>query len=378
MSLSVGLDLYFATAAGGGAVTYARELVPELLELEPGLRLTAFVPEGAPDVLVAAPWAGSVEWVHLPGPRPWPRGLPRTLALRWGAIPALSARRRIDLLHGPGNVVAPLAPGARRVVSALDVIWEHVPDALGVWGTREMRLLVRSGARRAHRVIAISEATKRDLTSWYGVDPGKVDVVPLGVRPEPEIAPAPDVRARLAVPPGPLVACVAQKRAHKNLAVLVRAFAQLPHQDAQLVLPGAPTGYEAELRDLASELGVAARVHFPAWLEEAELEGLYAAADCFVLPSLIEGFGLPVLEAMRAGTPVVCSDASALPEVAGDAALLCDPHDPADIARQIGRVLSEPGLAQDLRERGRARVRELTWRRTAELTLASYGRALSA
>jgi len=143
------------------------------------------------------------------------------------------------------------------------------------------------------------------------------------------------------------------------------------------VLPGSPTPHEAELRRLAAELGGADRVRFPEWLEPEQLEGLYAIAACFVLPSFEEGFGLPVLEAMARGTPVCCSDASSLPEVAGDAALLFDPGSAEAIRAAVARVLGDPGLAARLAERGRARAATFTWRRTAEATLASYGRAIA-
>jgi glycosyltransferase involved in cell wall biosynthesis len=144
-----------------------------------------------------------------------------------------------------------------------------------------------------------------------------------------------------------------------------------------VVLPGAPTPCEAELRRLAGELGVADRVVFPDWVDEADLEGLYRLAACFALPSRAEGFGLPVLEAMRRDVPVVSSRAGALPEVAGDAALLVDAEDQAALSGALRRVLTDPQTAARLRERGRARAAEQSWERTAQATLRSYERALS-
>jgi glycosyltransferase involved in cell wall biosynthesis len=143
-----------------------------------------------------------------------------------------------------------------------------------------------------------------------------------------------------------------------------------------LVLPGYPTAHEAELRARAASAGVAADVRFPAWVSAEELEGLWALAQAFVFPSLYEGFGLPVLEAMTRGVPVACSDASSLPEVAGDAALLFDPHDEAAIAGALRRLLDDEALREQLRARGLARASEFTWQRTARLTLESYRRAL--
>ena len=135
--------------------------------------------------------------------------------------------------------------------------------------------------------------------------------------------------------------CVAQKREHKNLANLIRAVAGL-EDDVELVLVGSATPHEAELRALAVELGVADRIRFPGWLSDAQLEGLYRLATVFVLPSLEEGFGLPLLEAMRRGVPVACSNVSSLPEVVGNAAALFDPLDVDDMRAVIGGVLADP------------------------------------
>ena len=168
--------------------------------------------------------------------------------------------------------------------------------------------------------------------------------------------------------------------AHKNLPSLVEAMASVRSRvpDAVLVVPANPTPLQAELEAQARTLGIGGAVVFPGWVSAADLEGLYAAAACFAFPSYREGFGLPVLEAMRRGVPVACSNASAVPEVAGDAALLFDPHDSKAIADAVTRILDDPMLARDLAVRGRARAGLFSWRRTAEETLASYERALAA
>ena len=173
-----------------------------------------------------------------------------------------------------------------------------------------------------------------------------------------------------------MLLCVAQKRPYKNLHRLIRALPDID-KDVLLVLPGSPTPYEAELRALANELGVADRVRFPDWLSEEQLEGLYALCSAFVLPSLIEGFGLPVIEAMLRGTPVGCSNIPALTEVAGDAALTFDPERQEEITAAIRQLLEDRALAARLAERGLGRAGEFTWRRTGELSLAGYRRALS-
>jgi glycosyltransferase involved in cell wall biosynthesis len=232
--------------------------------------------------------------------------------------------------------------------------------------------------RRAPRVVTASEDAAGDLVQLLGIPRERNDIAYHGVRvePDPPATPAHELRARIGHGREPAVLCVAQKRPYKSQDALIRALAAPDVPPAQLILPGAPTDYERSLRALAQRLGVAGRVHFPGWVDDAELEGLYRLADCFALASRLEGFGLPVLEAMARGLPVACSDRTALPEVAGDAALLFDPDDDAAIARTLARLLSEPALRDELRERGRARAARFTWEATAEATLAAYRRAL--
>jgi glycosyltransferase involved in cell wall biosynthesis len=362
--VKVGLNLMFLVEGAGGAGRYAEELVPALLQAEPTLRLAIFVNRDAPRRLAGAEWAGDVDWVRLPT-----RFSNRThLFGQATAIPVIAARRRLDVVHSLANGGPPLTVGARRVVTLLDLIWLHQREA---WGTpaavRTMAVMTRISARTAHRVITISEAARDDLVRHFGLDAGKIDVTPLGVRIPEAVARAEETG---------LVLCVAQKRPYKNLEALVRAVAALRDEGATLVLPGAPTEHESELRVLADRLGIAERVRFPAWVTDDELEALYASATCFVLPSLIEGFGLPVLEAMARGVPVACSDRPALPEVVGDAALLFDPTDQTAVTDAVRRLLLDEGLRQSLAARGFERARLFTWRRAAEETIASYRRAL--
>jgi glycosyltransferase involved in cell wall biosynthesis len=366
--LRIGLNLLFLVEGAAGAGRYALELLPSLLAVEPGSELTAFVGRDAPRALFEQPWSEKVEWVHFPV------GVAAKthLAAQLTALPASASRRRLDVLHSPANIGPLVTPRVARVVTLLDVIWLH--QGAG-WeqgrAARGFAFLSRVCARNADRVLTISHAARDDIVATLGLDAGKVDVAPLGVRPPP----AGPETGRVE-PDEPVVLCVAQKRPYKNLGSLIRAVAELEERPT-LVLAGAPTAHEDELRALAAELGVAERVRFPGWVSEPELEALYRSAGCFVLPSLIEGFGLPVLEAMARDVPVACSNRPALPEVAGDAALLFDPEDQEAVTAAVGRLLRDEALARTLVERGRQRVREFTWERTARATLESYRKALA-
>jgi len=242
-----------------------------------------------------------------------------------------------------------------------------------------MRLLVPAAARRSHRVIVDAASTRADLIRHLRVPAGRIDVAPLGVsvRDGASATSWAELCTKLDVEERPLVLSLSAKRPHKNIARLFRALAELdPTERPSLVVPGYPTPHEGKLRDLAVALGIADRVRMPEWLPAADLEGLYANAACVVFPSLYEGFGLPVLEAMARGVPVACSNRSSLLEVAGDAALLFDPEDVQAIRSALERLLRDADLAARLGEAGRARAATFTWRRTAELTAASYERAL--
>jgi glycosyltransferase involved in cell wall biosynthesis len=208
---------------------------------------------------------------------------------------------------------------------------------------------------------------------------GKIDVVPQGVRQDPPSAAlsTADTRARFGIGARRVILALSAKRPHKNLRALIGALARLePAERPLLVLPGYPTAHEHELRAQAQASGIADDVLILGWLADDEIEGLWRVAEAFVYPSLYEGFGLPVLEAMARGVPVACSNASSLPEVAGDAALLFDPHDEAAIAAAIRRLIGDPQLAAALRAGGLERVRKFSWEQTAAATLGTYARAL--
>jgi glycosyltransferase involved in cell wall biosynthesis len=380
LTLRVGLNLAYLVEDSGGTGTYARQLIPSMLQAEPGVEITAWIGTTAPVWLAQEPWAQEVRWVRLPVPG---LGSPWHLWHELAGIGFDAARRKLDVLHGLAYLAPLVHPSVASVVTILDVIWVHHPEATGRRFQLVMGALAPAVGRRADRIIAISRAARDDISATLSLDIEKFDVTPLGIAPAPAPRASFDsaaLRRRLELGPEPIVLCVAAKRAHKNLHGLIRAFALLDEHAgspaAQLVLPGSANDYERELQALARELGIEDRVRFAGWVSEEDLEDLYAAAECFVLPTFREGFGLPVLEAMARGVPVACSDIPALSEVAGDAALLFDPNDPASIERAIARLLEDRRFANELVERGRERCHAFTWERTAQATLVSYRRAL--
>jgi glycosyltransferase involved in cell wall biosynthesis len=270
-----------------------------------------------------------------------------------------------------------LRPGVPSVVTLYDVIYASHPEAHTRLMRAGMRVLVPLAARSADRIITLSRASAREITEFLGVSPEQIDVVHLAGRPPGEATPAALLRERYALGDSPLVLSVSARRPHKNLARLLQAFAGIRSRPQPLlVLPGYSTAFDEELADQVRKLKLGDRVRFLGWISDADLEGLYAEAECFVFPSLAEGFGLPVLEALERGLPVACSRASSLPEVVGQAARYFDPLDVEDLRSAVDELLGDPELRSLLAEAGRRRAQAFSWERAAEQTLASYARAL--
>ena len=373
--MHVGLNLIFLVPGEtGGMEVAARELIPALLAAAPaGMRFTAFINREAA-AAADGPWGELLPAVTVPVSA---RNRVQWVLGEQALLPPLATRSRVGLMHSLAST-APLWGPFRRVVTVHDLIYAHFPEAHSGIRERGIRLLVPAAARRSARVIADSHSTREDLISLLGIPPERIDVVPLGLGSVQRGQPLPEreTRERFDLGSRAVLLSLSAKRPHKNLAALIDALALIaPERRPLLVLPGYPTWHERELRDRADSAGVSADVRFLGWVSAAELEGLWAIARGFVFPSLYEGFGLPVLEAMARGVPVACSNASSLPEVAGDAALLFEPSDERAIAQALERLLGDPAEPERLRARGLQRAREFTWERTARLTLASYERA---
>lgn len=376
--MHVGLNLIFLVPGEtGGMEVAARELIPALLaEAPPGVRFTAFVNREA-TAAKDGPWGELLPAVTVPVNA---RNRVQWVLGEQVLLPRLAERSGVELMHSLAST-APARGRFRRVVTVHDLIYARFPEAHAGIRDLGMRLLVPLAVRRSHRVIADSRSTRQDIVGLLNVPAERIDVVPLGLgalrRCQPLVES--ELRRRLDLGDRRIVLSLSAKRPHKNLVALIGALARLPAERRPLlVLPGYTTAHESELRERARTLGAQQDVRFFGWMPGEQLEGLWDAAAAFVYPSLYEGFGLPVLEAMARGVPVACSSASSLPEVAGDAALLFDPHDEAAIASSLERLLFDGGEAERLRARGLERARQFSWERTARATLDSYRRVLGA
>jgi glycosyltransferase involved in cell wall biosynthesis len=373
----LGVNAVFLEPRMGGLETYVRRLYPAILQARPDLRISMFVNELGRALLAVEPWADQVELVTHPL-----LGRRGTRALSEATLLGpLADRRGCEVLQSVA-LTAPLRLRAASVVTIADVTWLRQPGAVPRSTRLLWRVLVFPAARRADRVITLSDAARSEIAEEIGIPLERIDVVPLGPGAESgaEPTPEPELRGRLGLGSGAIILAVSALLAHKNVGALVEALPEIRRAmpDATVVVPANPTKLADELVARARALGADEALVLPGWVSAADLEGLYAAASCFVFPSLREGFGLPVLEAMRRGLPMACSNASAVPEVAGDAALLFDPRRPEELAGAVTRLFRDPALARELAARGRARAAEFTWRRTAEETLAALERARQA
>jgi glycosyltransferase involved in cell wall biosynthesis len=375
--MHVGLNLIFLVPGEtGGMEVAARELIPALVAAAPEARFTAFVNREAA-AAKDGPWGDLLRAVTVPvnarNRAQWVLG-EQTL------LPRLAAREGVDLVHSLAST-APARGRFRRVVTVHDLIYARYPEAHSGFRDIGMRVLVPLAVRRSHRVIAISQSTRSDLVQLLKAPTTKIDVVPQGLGTSAHTAALAghDTRTRFQLGERRILLGLSAKRPHKNLLALIDALALIPSERRPLlVLPGYPTWHERQLRERASSAGVETDVRFLGWLPDEQVEGLWGVADAFVYPSLYEGFGLPVLEAMARGVPVACSNASSLPEVAGDAALLFDPRAPRAIADALERLLGDSVEAERLRSAGLERASAFTWERTARMTLDSYALAMRA
>lgn len=326
--------------------------------------------------------------INLPQPwRPSPqRNLRRTLSvLAWesaymqGLVPLRAQLQTMHAIHAPG-IRFPLTTRVPVVVTIYDIIPILYPELFPRRGAIVLSTYFRLMRPFVRMAIVISETTKRDVQQHLHMPAERIAVTPLGVNPvfQPQsqttIA---SVHERLGIR-WPYLLCVGNIEPRKNIARLIEAFAIIhrhgwPHH---LIVVGKGGPLSGPIYYAAVALGLADFVHFTGFIDNHDLAALYAGADAFIYPSLYEGFGLPVIEAMACGCPVITSDVASLPEVGGEAALYANPYDVANIATAIEQVLAAPAYADSLRHCGIRHAQQFTWERCIALTAQAYHCAL--
>ncbi len=367
--IRIAIDAHTVGAKLGGNESYAVNLIEALAQIDSTNNYTIYVTTNEARDRFSNRWPNFKVRSTLPH-TPLIR-IPLTLSAELRKHP-------VDLLHV--QFTAPPFCPCPFVVSIHDLSFEHVPQTFKRRSRTQLRLTVRHSARRAARILSLSEHTRSDIIATYGIEPDRIDAIPLA---------APDhfctvndkrelqrVRHNYGIE-GDYILSVGSIQPRKNLARLIKAYAQLRGDYSadklpKLVLVGKCAWlYDETLRAL-DQAGVKDSVILTGYVPESDLPALYSSALCFVYPSYFEGFGLPPLEAMKCGTPVVVGNRTSLPEVVGDAGLTVDPFDVDAIAGAIRRLLNDSTLRAELSQKGAERASTFTWQETARQTLQIY------
>jgi glycosyltransferase involved in cell wall biosynthesis len=374
----IGIDYTPAYEQGGGIGRYVRELVAALAahDSETGYRM--FVAgAGRNGTLPPVPgtnfcWTPSrisPDWFA----RIWYRARIPIPVERWTGP--------VALFHATDFVLPPTRHATRTVLTVHDLSFVRAPETASPSLRRYLDRVVPRSVRRADHVLADSQATKDDLIALYGTAPEKVTVLLSGVnsrfQPVRDPAALADVRARYGIGDAPFVLAVGTVQPRKNYERLIQALAILADREAHLVIAGGRGWLQGPIYEAVERLGMRERVHFIGFADDADLPALYSAARCVAFPSLYEGFGLPILEAMACGTPVVTSNVSSLVEVAGDAALLVDPLSVEQIAAALDSLLHDDALCARLVAQGSERAKLFTWERAAAQLHTLYAHLIS-
>lgn len=366
--MKIGLNLLFLVpGAVGGTETYATSLLSALAAIDPANEYHLFINRESAE----ADWARASPFDSIVCPV---RARFRAERYLWeqAVLPAVAKRRGLDLLHSLGYV-APLRLECPSVVTIHDLNYEAIPGSFGVVRHGVLRYFVPRSAHRADAVLTLSRASRRQIVSRLSVPGEKVFVTPCAAKPRPRaesasLADEPDLR-----PAGPYILAFSSASPHKNIPRLLQAFGRLRSMmSIRMVLVGHEPNRGEQLRRMVTKLGLERSVTFTGYVSDPQLFELLDSATVFVFPSLYEGFGIPVLEAMEAGVPVVSSHAASLPEVVGSAGILCDPESVPSITEALRRVLESPELRAQLVRRGCKRAARFSWEKTARKTLRVY------
>jgi len=351
-----------------GIGSYLQGLLGEMVALVPESDVVVLVSPESRDLLPVLPERWRLVEVEAAGYTVWEQV----------AVPLAAVRAGIGVLHVPHYVIPLVYPG-RIIVTIHDIIHVLFPEFLrATLGFAYARFLIRSAVRRSSRVITVSRTTADDLRRLFGANEARLRVIPNGIH-ESFFAPGNAAEdeaalARLGVR-RPYFLHVGNHKPHKNVEGVLKAYQIFVHsgrhQAPPLVLAGAFTP-DGELARRALGMGLADRVRCLGHLERCDLAALFRGAAVFVYPTLYEGFGLPVLEAMACGAPVVAGDVAAVREVAGEGVLRVNPRDVMELAGALRRLMEQPDLCDQLRTKGREAAARYHWRQAAEATLAEY------
>lgn len=377
----IGIDVTSAVVQGGGIGRYTRELVRAVVRAEAGHQYRLFFakrPSALP-VPDPIPTGGHVTHHEAPLGERWLYRLWYRLRL---PLPVQGVTGRLDLFHSPDFVLPPVRGGVPTLLTVHDLSFLHYPHVFPAPLLKYLNRVVPWSVGRATHVLADSEATRRDLVQLWQVPAKKVTVLYSGVdarfRPVKSEREITAVRAKYELGDAPYVLAVGTIQPRKNYQMLIRAFAPvaavLSHN---LYIAGGKGWLYDEMLAEIERQGLARRVRFIGFVDDADLPALYGGAALFVFPSLYEGFGLPLLEAMGCGTPVLTSNASSLPEVAGEAAVQLPPEDEAAWAATMQALLTDRTRRTALVAAGFRQARRFTWQRAAGELLAIYERLLS-
>ena len=367
--MRIAIDAHTVGTKLGGNESYAVNLIESLAEIDSINQYTIYVTTNEARERFSNRWPNFKVRSTLPH-TPLIR-IPLTLSAELRKNP-------VDVLHV--QFTAPPFCPCPVVVSIHDLSFEHLPQTFNRRSRTQLRLTVRHSARRATRILSLSQHTRRDIIETYGIKPQRVTAIPLAA-PD-HFGPITDNRELQRVRhnygiDGDYILSVGSIQPRKNLARLVRAYASLRGECSadklpKLVLVGKCAWlYDETLRAL-DETNVKDAVVLTGYVPETDLPALYSGALCFVYPSYFEGFGLPPLEAMKCGAPVIVGNRTSLPEVVGDAALSVDPFDVDAIAAAIKKLVNDSTLRKELSVKGQRRAKEFSWRETARQTLVVY------
>ncbi len=303
----------------------------------------------------------------------------RLVKITWPnlVLPGKAGRDGFDLIHATTHYGTFMPCHYRNVITITDVSPVLHPETHGRMQVYYHTYVLPSVLKRADAIITISESSKKDILSRYSVDEGKVQVIRLGV--DTRFQPTGESEGAFARSlPERYILNIGTLEARKNLPRLLEAYAiaRTRGMEQKLLIGGASGWRLSNLARIIETHKLEDHVQFLGFVDDADLPLLYSKADFFVYPSLYEGFGMPILEAMACGTPVITSNCSSMPEVAGDGALLTDPHDPSDLAEKMLALAGSQELCRSLSEKGKGRAARFTWEQTARETVALYGRVM--